>query len=90
MGRVSEGGAVMLEAERVQAEIQKVIGDDPTITSANHIIITVEKKSFFQGRKERVVLKGRVGSELEKAKIEKIVALHAAGREIVDELTVVH
>jgi hypothetical protein len=80
----------MQEAERVQMEIQKVIGDDPTITSANHIIVTVEKKSIWQGRRERVVLKGHASSENEKAKIEKIAALHAAGREIVDEITVVH
>ena len=80
----------MVEAERVQTEIQKVIGDDPTIADANRIVVTVEKKSFWQGRKERVVLKGSVHSELDRAKIEKIVALHAAGREIVDEITIIH
>ncbi len=80
----------MLEAERVQAEIQKVINDDPTITSASHVVISIEKKSIWQGRKERVVLKGRVTSDQERSKIEKIAALHAAGREIVDEMTVVH
>ncbi len=80
----------MVEAERVQAEIQKVINDDPTITSANHVVISIEKKSIWQGRKERVVLKGRVASDMERTKIEKIAALHAAGREIVDEITVTH
>ena len=80
----------MQEAERVQAEIQKVIGDDPTIRNANHIIVSVERKGFLQGRKERIVLKGHVDSENEKAKIEKVASLHAAGREVVDEITVVH
>ena len=79
----------MQEAERVQAEIQKVIGEDPTITDANRIIVTVEKKSIWQGGKEQVVLKGKVRSELDRAKVEKIAALHAAGRQIVDEITVV-
>jgi hypothetical protein len=80
----------MQEAERVQTEIQKVIGDDPTIEDARHIIVTVEKKGFLRGRGERVVLKGRVRSDLDKAKIEKIATLHAAGREVVDEITVLH
>lgn len=80
----------MLEAERVQAEIQKVIGDDPTISDANRVIITVEKKSFWKGRKETVLLKGSVRSESERAKIEKVAKLHAAGREVVDEIKVVN
>jgi hypothetical protein len=80
----------MQEAERVQTEIQKVIGDDPTITDARHIIVTVEKKGFLRGRGERVVLKGSVRSDMDKAKIEKIATLHAAGREVVDEITVLH
>jgi hypothetical protein len=80
----------MQEAERIQTEIQKVIGDDPTIADARHIIVTVEKKGFLRGRGERVVLKGSVRSDLDRTKIEKIATLHAAGREIVDEITVVH
>jgi len=80
----------MQEAERVQSEIQKVLMEDPTITDANHIIVSVEKKSFWKGGKEIVVLKGSVHSEVDKAKIEKIVRLHAAGREIQDGLTVVN
>jgi hypothetical protein len=80
----------MLEAERVQAEILRVIGDDPTISDAGHIIVTVEKKGFLKGRGEMVILKGRVHSDLDKAKIEKIATLHAAGRQVVDEITVVH
>ncbi len=80
----------MSEAERVQTEIQKVIGDDPTITDARHIIVTVERKGFLHGRGERVVLKGNVHSDMDRAKIEKIATLHAAGREVVDEITVLH
>ena len=80
----------MLEAERVQSEILRVIADDPTITNAGHIIVTVVKKGFLRGRGERVVLKGHVPSDLDKAKIEKVAALHAGGREVVDEITVVH
>ena len=46
----------------MQTEIQKVIGDDPTIRDAQHIIVMVEKRSIFKGGKEVVVLKGRVHS----------------------------
>jgi hypothetical protein len=80
----------MQEAERVQAEIQKVIVEDPTIADANRITVSVERKSFWQGGKEQVILKGKVRSDLDRAKIEKIATLHAAGREIVDQITVIH
>ena len=79
----------MQEAERIQTEIQKVIGDDPTIRDANHIIVTVERKSLWKGGKEVVVLKGRVHSELDKAKVSKLAQMHAAGREVLDGITVV-
>ncbi len=80
----------MLEAERVQAEILRVIGDDPTISDARRVVVTVEKKGFLKGRGEKVVLRGTVHSDLDRAKIEKVAALHAGGREVVDEITVVH
>lgn len=80
----------MAEAERVQAEIQKVIGDDPTIHDASKIIVQVEKKSFWKGGKEIVVLKGKVHDEIDKAKAHRIAELHGAGREIEDSITVVH
>jgi hypothetical protein len=80
----------MQEAERVQAEIQKVLGDDPTIRGGDRIIVTVEKKSIWRGGKEFVHLKGSVHSDVDKAKIGKIAALHGAGRQIVDEITVVN
>ena len=76
----------MQEAERVQTEIQKVIGDDPTIQDASRIIVTVEKKSFWKGGKEIVVLKGSVHSESDKAKADRIAQLHAAGREVQDSI----
>jgi hypothetical protein len=78
----------MQEAERVQTEIQKVIGDDPTIREAHHIIVMVEKRSIFKGGKEVVVLKGRVHSETERTKAETLARLHGAGREVVDSITV--
>jgi hypothetical protein len=78
----------MQEAERVQTEIQKVIGDDPTIRDAQHIIVMVEKRSLFKGGREIVVLKGRVHSETDRVKAETIARLHAAGREVVDGITV--
>jgi osmotically-inducible protein OsmY len=82
------GEGEMLDAERVQTEIQRVINDDPTISEARHIIVSVERKGFF--RKEVVVLKGNVHSESDRQKAEKIAALHAAGREVVDDIAVVH
>jgi hypothetical protein len=78
----------MQEAERVQTEIQKVIGDDPTIRDAQHIIVMVEKRSIFKGGKEIVVLKGRVHSEMDRNKAENLARLHGAGREVVDSITV--
>jgi osmotically-inducible protein OsmY len=80
----------MQEAERIQTEIQKVLGDDPTIQDASRIIVMVEKKSFWKGGKEIVILKGSVRSESDKAKAERIAQLHAAGREVQDAINVVH
>jgi alkylated DNA nucleotide flippase Atl1 len=78
----------MMDAERVQTEIQRVINDDPTISEAKHIIVTVERRGLL--RKEIVVLKGRVHADIERSKAEKIAALHAGGREVVDDIAVVH
>jgi osmotically-inducible protein OsmY len=78
----------MLDADRVQTEIQRVINDDPTITEAKHILVTVERKGLL--RKEIVVLKGRVHAESERTKAEKIATLHGGGREVVDDISVVH
>ncbi|MGA2976963.1 MAG: hypothetical protein ABSF77_16775 [Spirochaetia bacterium] len=80
----------MQEAERIQMEIQKVIADDPTIQEAKRVIVTVEKKSFWKGGKEMVVLKGSVHSDMDRTKIEKIATLHGAGRQVVDEINVIH
>jgi len=78
----------MVDAERVQTEIQRVINEDPTITEAKHILVTVERKGLL--RKEIVVLKGRVHAEIERTKAEKIATLHSGGREVVDDIAVVH
>ncbi len=50
----------------------------------------VEKKSFWKGGREVVILKGHVHDEGDKAKAHRIAELHAAGREIEDSITVVH
>jgi len=78
----------MVDAERVQTEIQRVINEDPTITEAKHILVTVERKGLL--RKEVVVLKGRVHSESERTKAEKIAVQHGGSREVVDDIVVVH
>jgi hypothetical protein len=80
----------MQEAERVQAEIQRVLGEDPTIQGADRVLVTVERKSIWKGGGEFVHLKGSVRSDADKAKIERIAAAHGAGRSVVDEITVVH
>jgi hypothetical protein len=84
----ARGGEGMREADRIQTEIQKVIADDPTIQDASHIIVTVEKKSFWKGGREVVSLKGSVHSEMDKAKVSKLATLHAAGREVLDDIAV--
>jgi osmotically-inducible protein OsmY len=78
----------MMDAERVQTEIQRVINDDPTISEAKHIIVTVERKGLL--RKEIVVLKGKVHADSERAKAVKIAAVHAGDREVVNDIVVVH
>jgi osmotically-inducible protein OsmY len=78
----------MVDAERVQTEIQRVINDDPTISEARHIIVTVERKGLL--RREVVYLKGKVHADGERAKAEKVARLHAGGRDVVDDIQVVH
>jgi len=78
----------MQEAERIQTEIQKVIGQDPTIQDSSRIIVMVERKSFWKGGKEIVVLKGSVRSESDRTKAERIAQQHAAGREVQDSIVV--
>jgi hypothetical protein len=78
----------MQKAEVVQAEIQKVIGEDPTIRDAHRIIVTVEKQGIFKGGKEIVMLKGNVHSEMDKSKACTLAKLHAAGRQVVDSIAV--
>ncbi len=80
----------MQEAERIQTEIQRVIGDDPTIQDSRRIIVMVERKSIWKGGGEVVVLKGSVHSDADKAKAHKLAELHAAGREVQDSINVVH
>jgi hypothetical protein len=85
---MAQGGAKLLKAEMVQTEIQKVIGEDPTIRDAHRIIITVEKQSILKGGKEVVVLKGHVHSEKDKSKACEIARLHSAGRQVIDSIAV--
>ena len=81
-------GAVMRDADRVQAEILKVINDDPTIEGAGHIFVSIEKKGVWPRSKQVVVLKGNVRSDSDRLKAEKVAALHAAGWEIVNDINV--
>jgi hypothetical protein len=78
----------MATAEKVQGEIQNVIGEDPTIRDAHRIIVTVEKQSIFKGGKEVVVLKGHVHTEQDKSKARELAHLHAGGRAVVDSLSI--
>jgi len=78
----------MQNLEKVQTEIQRVIGEDPTIREANRIIVTVEKRSIWKGGKEVVVLKGSVHSESDKTKADAIARKHGSGREVLDSITV--
>jgi osmotically-inducible protein OsmY len=86
--RAAPGGGKMRDASRVQDEILKIINDDPTIEGAGHIFVSVEKKGVWPRAKEVVVLKGNVRSESDRVKAEKVAALHAAGREIVNAINV--
>ena len=78
----------MQEAERIQTEIQKVIGQDPTIQDSSRIIVMVERKSIWKGGREIVVLTGSVRSESDRTKAERIAQQHAAGREVRDSIVV--
>jgi hypothetical protein len=81
---------MLMNAEKVQAEIQRVIGDDPTIAEPTHILVSVERKGFWFMGKEVVVLKGNVHSEADRSKAEKIASMHSGGREVQDDIHVVH
>jgi hypothetical protein len=81
---------MVLTAEKVQTEIQKVINDDPTIRDANRIVVSVEKKGFWFLGKEVVLLKGNVHEQADKAKAGKIATLHSGGREVIDDILVAH
>ena len=76
----------MRDSDRVQSEILKVINDDPTIEGAGHITVSVEKRGVWPRAKEVVVLKGNVRSDSDRIKAEKVAAMHAAGREVVNSL----
>jgi len=78
----------MMDGERVQVEIQRVLNDDPTISEAKHLIVTVERKGLL--RREMVCLRGKVHAESERTKAEKVARLHAGGRDVVDDIQVVH
>lgn len=78
----------MMDADRVQTEIQRVINDDPTISEAKHILVTVERKGLL--RREVVYLRGKVHTDTERTKAERVAQLHAGGREVVDDIEVVH
>ncbi len=78
----------MRDADRVQSAILKVIHDDPTIEGGDHIVVSVEKKGVWPRAKEVVVLKGKVRSPSDRVKAEKIAALHAAGREVVNSIDI--
>ena len=79
-----------LDAEKAQIEIQKVIGDDPTIRDADHILVSIEKRGFWFLGKEVVVLKGTVHEEADRQKAEKIASMHSGGRAVEDGIKVVH
>ena len=79
-----------LEAERIQNEIQRVIGDDPTIQEANRILISVEKTGFMGLGKATVFLRGSVHSESDRKKAEKTASLHCGGLRVVDDIRIVH
>jgi osmotically-inducible protein OsmY len=81
---------MVMDALTIQNEIQRVINDDPTITEAKHIFVSVEKRGFWFLGKEVVFLKGSVHSDSDRTKAEKIAALHSGSREVVDNIQVVH
>ena len=78
----------MRDADRVQSEILKVLNDDPTIEGAGHIIVSVEKKGVWPRTREVVVLKGRVRSDSDRVKAQKVASLHSAGREVINSIDV--
>jgi osmotically-inducible protein OsmY len=81
---------MVMNAETIQTEIQRVINDDPTISEAKHIIVTVERRGIWPFGKEVVVLRGNVHLDSDRQKAEKIAAIHCGKREVVDDIKVVH
>jgi osmotically-inducible protein OsmY len=79
---------MVLDAERVQTEIEKDISDDPMIREAMRIEVVVKKTGILGFGKESVVLGGSVHSENDKKRAEQIASFHSGGRPIIDEIQV--
>ncbi len=75
-------------AEKVQMEIRRAIDDDPAIKSATHVLVNMEKDGFWIFGKDKIVLKGRVETEVDKKNIEEKAQLHSHGIEVVDTIRV--
>ncbi len=78
----------MDKTEMLQDEIQKVIGEDPTIRDAHRIVVTVEKQGILKGGKEVVYLKGHVRSAEDRHKADELAHMHAGSRQVVDSITI--
>ena len=77
-----------MDAEKVLAEIRRVIDADPTIREPNRITVGIEKKGILGLGREVVVLKGSVHEDADRTKADRIAALHGGGREVVDSIQV--
>lgn len=75
-----------VNADHVRDEIYRFIQDDPTIRDASHVSVSVVKHGLL-GKKE-IELRGRVDTEMDKAKIDEIVQINSRGLEVVDNLRV--
>ena len=77
-----------MDAEKVLAEIRRVIDADPTIREPNHILVSIEKRGVLRLGREVIVLKGNVHEDTDRAKADRIAAAHGGGREVVDGIRV--
>lgn len=66
----------MQSADEVRSQVEKLIGEDPTLTDPTKIFARVDKVGPVFRKRLRVTVEGKVASEREKQKIEQILNAH--------------
>lgn len=66
----------MQSPDEVKSQVEKLIGDDPTITDPTKIIARVEKAGPLFKKRMTITLEGKAANQHEKEKIEQTLNSH--------------